>query len=387
MMKIDLVEDTIDNNDIDKLIEWLSTYPRLTKGPKTIEFEKKWSEWLGVKYSVFVNSGSSANLLMFYSLITLNMMKNKKVCVPSLCWATDLAPVLQFNLEPILIDCNLENLSVDLTHLEHVFKTESPSTLILVSVLGFSPDMDKIVDLCKKYDVILLEDNCESQGTEYKGTKLGNFGLMSSFSTYFGHTMSTIEGGMICTDDENIYNILIQLRSHGWSRDLPDKIQKSLKDEWLCDDFSSFYTFFVPAFNLRSTDLQAIIGINQLDKIDEMILRRNENFKYFSSKLIGKIWFPNEIDDSFTSNFAIPIIAKTKKIKEQLVNDFKNNEIACRPLISGSMGTQPFYKKKYGELILPNCNIVDECGLYIPNHPKLTKEDIDLMCLILLRNL
>ena len=386
-MKIDLVEDTIDSEDIDKLIEWLSTYPRLTKGPKTIEFEKKWSEWLGVKYSVFVNSGSSANLLMFYALINLNMMKNKKVCVPSLCWATDLAPVLQFNLEPILIDCNLENLSVDLNHLEHVFKTESPSTFILVSVLGFSPDMDKIVNLCDKYNVILLEDNCESQGTKYKGKKLGNFGLMSSFSTYFGHTMSTIEGGMICTDDENIYNILIQLRSHGWSRDLPDKIQKSLKDEWLCDDFSSFYTFFVPGFNLRSTDLQAMIGINQLDKIDEMILKRNKNFKYFSSKLIGRIWFPNEIDDSFTSNFAIPIIAKTKKIKEQLVNDFKNNEIACRPLISGSMGTQPFYKKQYGELILPNCNIVDECGLYIPNHPKLTKEDIDLMCLILLRNL
>jgi CDP-6-deoxy-D-xylo-4-hexulose-3-dehydrase len=143
----------------------------------------------------------------------------------------------------------------------------------------------------------------------------------------------------------------------------------------------------VPGFNLRSTDLQAMIGINQLDKIDEMILKRNKNFKYFSSKLIGRIWFPNEIDDSFTSNFAIPIITKTKKIKEQLVNDFKNNEIACRPLISGSMGTQPFYKKQYGELILPNCNIVDECGLYIPNHPKLTKDDIDLMCSILLRNL
>jgi CDP-6-deoxy-D-xylo-4-hexulose-3-dehydrase len=386
-MKIDLVQDTIDNDDINKLIEWLSTYPRLTKGPKTIEFEKKWSEWLGVKYSVFVNSGSSANLLMFYALITLNMMKNKKVCVPSLCWATDLAPVLQFNLEPILIDCNLENLSVDLNHLEHVFKTESPATFILVSVLGFSPDMDKIVNLCEKYNVILLEDNCESQGTKYKGKKLGNFGLMSSFSTYFGHTMSTIEGGIICTDDENIYNILVQLRSHGWSRDLPENIQKSLEDEWSCDKFSFFYTFFVPGFNLRSTDLQAMIGINQLDKVDEMILKRNENFKYFSSKLMGKIWLPTEIDDSFTSNFAIPIITKTKKIKEQLVNDLKNNEIACRPLISGSMGTQPFYKKQYGELILPNCNIVDECGLYIPNHPKLTKEDIDLMCSILLRNL
>ena len=142
MKKIDLVQDTIDNKDIDQLIEWLSTYPRLTKGPKTIEFEKKWSNWLGSKYSVFVNSGSSANLLMFYTLKVLNMMKNNKICIPSLCWATDLAPALQFDMEPILIDCNLDNLSVDLTHLEDVFKNESPSALILVSVLGFSPDMD-----------------------------------------------------------------------------------------------------------------------------------------------------------------------------------------------------------------------------------------------------
>jgi CDP-6-deoxy-D-xylo-4-hexulose-3-dehydrase len=197
MKQIDLIQDTIDNQDIDNLIEWLKTYPRLTKGSKTIEFENKWSKWLGSKYSVFVNSGSSANLLMLYALKVLNKMKNNKVCVPSLCWATDLAPVLQFDMKPLLIDCNLDNLSVDLNHLEEVFKTEQPSVLLLVSVLGLSPDMESIVELCEKYDVILLEDNCESQGTKFKGTKLGNFGLMSSFSTYFGHTMSTIEGGVI----------------------------------------------------------------------------------------------------------------------------------------------------------------------------------------------
>jgi len=385
MKKIDLIQDTIDSNDIDQLISWLSTYPRLTKGPKTVEFEEKWSKWLGCKYSVFVNSGSSANLLMFYALKVLNMMKNNKICVPSLCWATDLAPALQFDMEPILIDCNLNDLSVDLTHLEEIFKTESPSALILVSVLGFSPDMDKVVELCKKYDVILLEDNCESQGTKYKSKKLGNFGLMSSFSTYFGHTMSTIEGGVISTNDEELYNTLIQLRSHGWDRDLSESTQQKLRSEWEVSDFSALYTFYVPGFNLRSTDLQAQIGIKQLDKVDGMINNRYQNFLYYKSKLEGKTWFPKTFEDSYTSNFAIPFITKTIEDKEKLISELNENNIACRPLISGSMGIQPFYKKIYGENKLPNCSIVDERGIYVPNHDKMTKEDIDRVCDILLK--
>ena len=327
MKKIELVEDTINKEDIDKLIEWLKTYPKLTKGNLTLEFESKWSEWLGCKYSVFVNSGSSANLLMFYCLKILNKLKNKKVCVPSLCWATDLSPVIQLGLEPILVDCNLENLSVDISHLEKIFIEQSPSALILVSILGLSPEMDKIIDLCEKYDVILLEDNCESQGSKFRGIKLGNFGLMSSFSTYFGHTMSTIEGGMVSTNDEELYYVLLQLRSHGWDRDLPLSSQKNLRMEWSVDDFSALYTFYLPSFNLRSTDLQAFIGLNQLDKVDSMIDKRYDNFKKFESILNGKVWFPKETHDTFTSNFAIPVITKTKETKNKLIETFKNNHI------------------------------------------------------------
>ena len=385
MKKIDLIQDTIDNQDIDNLIEWLKTYPRLTKGLKTIEFENKWAQWLGTKYSVFVNSGSSANLLMLYTLKILNKMKNNKVCVPSLCWVTDLSPVLQFNLEPLLIDCNLDNLSVDLNHLEQVFQTETPSVLILVSVLGLSPDMESIVNLCEKYDVILLEDNCESQGTKFKQKKLGNFGLMSSFSTYFGHTMSTIEGGIISTNDDEVYNTLLQLRSHGWDRDLSTEVQKELREKWGVNDFSALYTFYVPGFNLRSTDLQAQIGIKQLDKVDGMINNRYINFLYYKSKLDGKIWFPTTIDDSYTSNFAIPVITKTLEDKERLIKELTDNNISHRPLISGSMGSQPFYKKLYGETLLPNCTIVDERGIYVPNHDKITKNDINRICEILLK--
>ena len=385
MKRIDLIQDTIDNQDIDNLIEWLKDYPRLTKGSKTIEFENKWSQWLGSKYSVFVNSGSSANLLMLYALKVLNKMKNNKVCVPSLCWATDLAPVLQFDMHPLLIDCNLDNLSVDLTHMEEVFKTEQPSVLILVSVLGLSPDMSSIIELCEKYDVILLEDNCESQGTKFKGTKLGNFGLMSSFSTYFGHTMSTIEGGIISTNNDEIYHTLLQLRSHGWDRDLSQEKQQELRKEWKVTDFSALYTFYIPGFNLRSTDLQAQIGIKQLDKVDGMIHNRYINFLYYKSKLEGKTWFPKTFEDSYTSNFAIPVITKNLRDKENLIKELTENNISCRPLISGSTGTQPFYKKLYGENKLPNCSIIDERGVYVPNHDKMTTEDIDRICNILLK--
>jgi CDP-6-deoxy-D-xylo-4-hexulose-3-dehydrase len=385
MRRIELIQDTIDNQDIDNLIDWLKTYPRLTKGDRTIEFENKWSNWLGTKHSVFVNSGSSANLLMLYTLRVLGKIKNDKVCVPSLCWATDLSPVLQLNMTPLLIDCNLDNLSVDLDHLEEIFINEHPSVLLLVSVLGLSPDMEKIVELCNKYDVILLEDNCESQGTKYNDIKLGNFGLMSSFSTYFGHTMSTIEGGVISTNDDEVYHTLLQLRSHGWDRDLPKTKQNDLRKEWEISEFSSLYTFYIPGFNLRSTDLQAYLGLLQLDKVDKMISNRYENFQYYKSKLEGKVWFPKTFKNEFTSSFALPFIAKTSQDRENLIKELTENHITCRPLISGSMGTQPFYKKIYGENILPNCLIIDKRGIYVPNHDKLSKEDIDKICNILLK--
>lgn len=378
--KITLVKDTIDKDDIDNLIEWLKTYPRLTQGNKVREFEEMWSKWIGCKYSVFVNSGSSANLLMLYALLELYNLRNRKVVVPSLGWATDLAPVIQFGFEPVLVDIDPSNLAVDVDHLAQIFEEEKPAAMILISVLGLSPRMGEIVELCKKHGVILLEDNCESQGTKYNGVKLGNFGLMSSFSTYFGHTMSTIEGGMICTNDKAVYDMLKQLRSHGWDRDLDKDRQNELREKWGVDDFSALYTFYVPGFNVRSTDLQAVIGMRQLEKVDDMIEQRNKNFQFFKEKLSPYTWFPQEVEGSFTASFCIPVIAHSKEVKEEIVKKLKEKNVECRPLICGSMGTQPFYIKQYGRVELPNVTKVDECGLYIPNHPKLTEEEIERMC-------
>jgi CDP-6-deoxy-D-xylo-4-hexulose-3-dehydrase len=382
---IRLVENTIDRDDINKLIEWLQTEPRLTKGPVTLEFERQLAEWFGTEYAVFVNSGSSANLLMLYALKMSGMMKNQKVVVPSLCWATDLAPVMQLGMEPILVDCNLENLSVDLNHLEGLFKEHQPSTLLLVSVLGLSPDMDALIDLCEKYDVHLLEDNCESQGAKYKGTKLGNFGLMASCSTYFGHIMSTIEGGMVTTNSEYMYELLLQLRSHGWSRDLSDNTKQALRQKYNVDEFSEMYTFYLPGFNLRSTDLQAFLGLEQLKKVDDMIEKRSQNFHIYKELLSDKIWFPTETGGSYTANFAIPVILTSIDKKEKLIKLLVDNDIECRPLISGSMGKQPFYTRLYGEVELPNCTIVDERGIYVPNHPDLTREQIEFICELILQ--
>jgi CDP-6-deoxy-D-xylo-4-hexulose-3-dehydrase len=253
---IPLTKDTIDNHDIDALIQWLKTYPRLTKGERTLEYEKQWSEAIGCKYSVFVNSGSSANLLMLYSLIEAGLLaRGDKVIVPAVSWSTDLAPLIQLGLEPLLCDCNLDNLSVDLEHLISLILKEKPKALLLVSVLGLVPDMKAINEICNKNNVILLEDVCESLGSRFEDKCLGTFGFMSSFSTYFGHHISTIEGGMICTNDRKIFNLLKSLRSHGWDRDMDIEVQNKVRQKYLIEnDFDSLYKFYHFGFNFRSRD-------------------------------------------------------------------------------------------------------------------------------------
>ncbi len=370
---ITLVKDTIDNKDIDRLVDWLKTYPRLTKGPVTLEFEEKFSKWLGRKYSVFCNSGSSANLLMLSALQQGGYLKNNKVVVPSVAWATDLAPVIQLGLDPTLCDSNFNDLSVDLYHLEQIFKEQSPSVLMFVSVLGLVPDMDKVVELCNKYDVILLEDTCESMGCEYRGRKLGTFGSMSSFSTFFGHHISTIEGGLISTDDKKLYELLVSIRSHGWDRDLSTETQNKLQKDWGVSEFNSLYTFYYSGFNLRSTDLQAYIGLTQIDKLKDWGERREYNYNLYQELIENNYWKPKTQEHSFTSNFAYPVIHPERNT---IVEKLRANEVEVRPMICGSMGTQPFYAKEYGVLKLPNVTDIDEFGFYVPNHPKLTIEEI-----------
>ena len=373
MDKIFLVKDTIDNNDIDKLIDWLKTYPKLTKGPVTLELEEKYSNWLGRKYSVFVNSGSSANLLMLSALQQGKYLKNNKVVVPSVAWATDLAPVMQLGLKPILCDSNKRDLSADLVHLEKIFKEESPSALMFVSVLGLVPEMDKVVELCEKYDVILLEDTCESMGCKYKQVKLGTFGKMSSFSTYFGHHISTIEGGFVSTDDKDLYDILISIRAHGWDRDLDTEKQIELQQDWDVSTFNALYTFYYQGFNVRATDLQAYIGLSQIDKLEGWGVRREYNYLTYQELVKNNYWKPSTELSDFNSNFAYPVIHPNR---DKIVHELERNGVEVRPMICGSMGTQPFYVKEYGRLELPNVTEIDRYGFYVPNNPHITDGEI-----------
>ena len=373
---IKLVSDTIDKNDINHLIEWLSQdeIPKLTKGELTVQLEKKWANKIGTKYSVFVNSGSSSILLTLAALKFTNRLKNNKVVVPSLSWATDLSSPILLGLEPILCDCNLSDLSCDLEHLEEIFKTESPSTLILVSVLGLVPDMKSILELCDKYDVLLLEDVCESMGSKYKGEYLGTFGLASFFSMYFGHHLSTIEGGFINTDDEDFYYTLLMMRSHGWARDLPPSKQNECKEKYNLNDFENLYNFYLPGMNLRSTDLQAFIGLRAIDKLDNFSETRNSNFNYYISNVKN-----NDLDlyndsSNFISNFAMPILNKNRDL---IVKNLIKSNIECRPLIAGNLANKPFWYENFEKPKLKNCELIDSYGFYIPNHQDLTYNDLD----------
>ncbi len=380
MNMIKLVSDTIDKNDINNLVNWLSQdeIPRLTKGDITIEFEKKWSNKIGVEHTTYVNSGSSAILLTLVALKESGKLKNNKIIVPALSWITDVSSPIQLGMEVILCDCNLQDLSIDINHLKQLIKEENPSSLILVSVLGLVPDMSEIVKICEENNIILIEDVCESMGSKYKDRYLGTFGSVSLFSLYYGHHLSTIEGGLICTNDTELNDIIVSMRSHGWDRDWSKEKQKEYRDKYNIDDFNSLYTFYYPGFNFRSTDLQAFIGMTQIDKLDNFSKNREINFKLYNSNI--KV---NELDikfdnNNFISNFAYPIVSKNR---ENIVNKLIENNIEVRPLIAGSMARKPFWKGRVDNL--PNCDIINNNGFYIPNHQDLTENDIIKICNII----
>jgi CDP-6-deoxy-D-xylo-4-hexulose-3-dehydrase len=374
---INLVSDTINKEDINSLVEWLQQdpIPHLTKGELTWELESKWASKLGTKYSIFVNSGSSSILLTLAALKQLNRLKNNKIIVPSLSWATDVSSPMLLGLTPIMCDCNFEDLSCDLIHLEKLFKEHNPGALILVSPLGLVPKMKSILNLCKKYNVLLLEDVCESMGSKYKGEYLGTFGIASFFSMYFGHHLSTIEGGFINTDDEDLYHMLLMMRSHGWDRDLPKWKQDELRKKYKCSDFDALYNFYVPGFNLRATDLQAYIGLRAIDKLDGYCKSRNKNFLKYLNKIEGNLLKIKNRKENFISNFAMPVVNKNRdKIIKQLIE----NNIEVRPLIAGNMASKPMWVYEYPtKLSLPNCELIEKYGFYIPNHQHLSEKDIN----------
>jgi len=383
--KYHLAEDTINRKDIDQLIDWLKSYPHLTKGKLTLQFEEKWNQWLGCKYSVFCNSGSSANLLMFYTLLLSGRLKNKKVVVPSVGWATTIAPAIQFGFEPLLCEADPDTFGLDLKHLKVLLEEHEPSTVMLVQVLGVPHKMKELLALKEKYGFILLEDACAAIGSSTHGRKIGTFGDMASFSFYFGHQISTIEGGMISTNDKEFQNLLLMSRSHGWGKDLDVQTHEALVKEHQIDDFQKPFIFYEPGFNLRSTDLNAFIGLGQLDKLEWIIQRRHENHllyqKYLGDKFDTQQWNNSEAK---ISSISFGLVAETIEQRIAIVNALTENGIETRLFSAGNLGLHPFWVKRYGRSDFPVANRIHDCGLFLPNHPVLKPEDIEFISQVVL---
>lgn len=374
-IKYPLAKETITEVEIQRLIEWLKKYPRLTKGELTVEFEKKWAEYIGTKYSVFVNSGSSANLLMIYALKELGKL-NGKVIVPSVGWVTTISPLLQFGIEPVMVDADKKTFGIDLEQTEFLLKTEDISAIIFVQVLGVPHYKEELLRLSKKYNVPLLEDGCAALGSSYEdGTMVGQVGDMSTFSFYFGHQFSTIEGGMINTDDEDLYHMLLMLRSHGWGKDLPNDLYKQLMEKNDIDPFHEPFTFLIPGFNLRSTDLQAFIGLRQVEKADWISEMRTENHIEYAKQLDGHFEFQDWGNDNPCS-ISFGALAESKEHRKEVVNRLVENNIETRIFSAGNLGLHPFWVNRYGEFHGEVADKIHSRGFFLPNYPELEIDDI-----------
>ena len=382
-MKYPLIKNNINKNDLKKVTSFLrKDNPILTNGKFNYKFEKSWSEWLGVKYSVFVNSGSSANLLSM-AILKNKFPKGGEIIVPSLTWSSDVNSIILNGFTPVFVDINLHNLCLDT---ELVLKAISKKTIsvFITHAQGFNGLSNKLLKILKQKKILLIEDVCESHGAHFRNKKLGTYGLMSNFSFYYAHHMSTIEGGMISTNNKSVYNNLLMLRGHGLLRESNDKsfIKKIIKSR---PDLNPNFVFMNKGYNVRNTEIGGIIGLNQLKDLDKNIKIRNNNFKYFIRNLDKDLYF-TDFDLKGSSNYAFNLVLKYKddKLIKRLKTHLKNNGIEFR---MGSAGggnqlRQPYLDdivKKNDYKNFPITEHIHFYGMYIGNYPELKKKDIDFI--------
>ena len=357
----------------------------LTQSKKVKEFEKKWSEWLGVKHTVFVNSGSSAN---FLTMAALKLMHGKgEIIVPTLTWVSDIVSVIQNNFKPVFVDINPKNLCM--SENEIISKVNKKTLAVFIThVQGFNALSNKLISFLKKKKILLIEDVCESHGATFKNKKLGTFGKISNFSFYYAHHMSTIEGGAICTNDKNIYEMVRILRSHGMVRESNNSnFEKKMIKKY--PKLSPKFIFLYPGYNFRNNEISATIGINQLKSLNRNNQKRKKNFKLFL-KLIDKSKYRTDFDTEGSCNYAFPVILKTKnlKIRDNFEKILIKNKIEFRRgnAGGGNQLRQPYLKKFTKNINLSNFKEVDHIhffGYYIGNYPNLTNNKIIKVCKIL----
>ena len=357
----------------DTLCSFIQKSEKLSMGDEVFKFEESFASWQGRSHSVMVNSGSSANLVVLQALMNLGRLsKGDRVGVSAVTWATNVMPVIQLGLVPILIDVNLETLNISS---EEVRKHDI-RCLFITHLLGFHGDIEEIAEYCKSKDILLLEDTCESLGTVCNGKKLGNFGLASTFSTFVGHHMSTIEGGLVATDDVELNQMIRMVRAHGWDRNVTQQQRTELRSKWDINDFYGPYTFYTLGYNVRPMELQGLIGSIQLKHVDVANENRKRSFARVYDAIDSKDLM---ILNQYVPAFAIPIICSTKEIRDSYVKKCKEMGIETRPIVAGNMNRQPFFKEYMNETPLPVADKIHTCGFYLPNHPDLTEEEIDYL--------
>lgn len=381
-----LMSDNIDREDINTLVDFLNQdpIPKLTNGPKVVEFENAWGQWLGTKYNLMLNSGASANEL---TMLALNYIHGEgEIIVPPLTWISDVSSVLFAGFKPVFVDINLRNLSFDIDKLKAAI-TPQTKAIFLTHVLGINALTDELIELCKEKNILLIEDVCESHGTTFKGQKVGSIGFASNFSFYFAHHMSTIEGGMICTNDEHFYQVCRALRSHGMTREMTNE---EFKQQIIHDnpDLNKDFIFLHPAHNFRSTELNAVIGLSQIKKLDSNNKRRVNNFKYFMERLDSNKYI-TDLEIEGQCNYAFIVILKEPsfELRDKVEKTLNENGIEFRRGLSGGGNQirQPYFKKNYSFNYdeFKNVDHVHYFGWYIGNYPTLEQEKIDKLLNIL----
>lgn len=371
-----------------KLCKFISEATQLSFGEQCQLFEKNFSKWQGRKEAIFVNSGSSANLAILQALLNLGRLKKgDKVGFSALTWSTNAMPLIQLGLKAVPIDIELDTLNISSQKVKETLKKHQLKAIFITNLLGFCDDIEIIEKIAENKGILMLEDNCESMGTIYRGKKLGNYSLASTFSFYVGHHMSTIEGGAVCTDDKELATMIRLVRAHGWDRNLAPKDQVFIRNKFkINSEFYSRYTFYDLGYNFRPTEINGFIGNIQLNYIDQVCAKRAENFKYFSSIINGNSekYFPIKTNHiKFISNFAVPVVCKTTEIRDELVKKCAN-KIEIRPIVGGDMTRQPFFSKYMPnsytkDFVKSNAEIAHNQGLYFANNPELTKSELKII--------
>ena len=366
-----LMDCAITHSDKLKLIEFITSTDMYTCGKKVEEFENKWSEWLGCKHSLFVTSGSTANLLLLASIKEFyNIPNGSKVLVPACTWVTNVSPVFQNGLEPVFCDINLDNYSFDTDNLPD----DDIKIVFITHLLGLNAPMEKLKN--KYQDAIFIEDICESHGiTDEYGKKRG-YGTGSTFSFYYGHHMTTIEGGMISTDNAELYQLMKLKRSHGMARHLLSENYEKTVSKY--PNIDPKFLFLTDGYNFRNTELNAVIGIEQLQRLDESIKIRKRNYDRFMVQLLKyETFFHVPRYDPYNSSFCLPFVCKTNELKTKLVNIFNKLEIEYRPIVGGNLLIHQFLTKWKNSTKTPNADLLNDNGVYIGNSQFVTLEMID----------